>query len=157
MEEKIFMHRIQEENGVFSKGIEVHDTLDDAVRAFHGRMKLAYNNPSASGLTFMSCWITDGSGAIIRPYADTWAKNMTDNKFFMHHIRRDGDTYTKEVDICADFDTAKRGFHAEMEYGYGNTRFPNVTFVSCMITDKAGAVLDPYNETWNKPEPEPEE
>ena len=51
--EKYFMHRIQKENGVFSKGIEVHDTLDAAKLSFWGRMKLAYGNKA--GITFVHC------------------------------------------------------------------------------------------------------
>ena len=56
MDHKYFMHRIQLESGSFSKGIEIHDTLDSAILAFWGRMKLAYD---ASAITFMSCKITD--------------------------------------------------------------------------------------------------
>ena len=56
MIEKYFMHRIQKENGSFSKGIEIHDTLDSAILSYHGRMKLAYGaNPA---ITFMDCKIT---------------------------------------------------------------------------------------------------
>lgn len=33
------MHRIKEENGSITKGIEVHDSLTSAVRAFHSYMK----------------------------------------------------------------------------------------------------------------------
>ena len=155
METKFFMHRIKKENGEYNKGIEVHDTLDSAILSFHAQMKLAYDNPQASGVTFVSCKITDGNGNVVRPYEASWKKYAHEvNTFFMHYIRHDGESYTKGVDVCADFDSARRAFHAQMEYGYGNTKFPNVSFVSCLISDMSGFSL--MDDTWNKPDPEPE-
>ena len=152
--EKYFLHRIQEEEGTFDKGIEVHDTLDSAVRSFWGRVKLAYNNPGKPNLTFLSCKITDGSGNVVAPFDITWMKTASDNKFFAHYIRKDGDTFSKGIDVCVDFDTARRNFAASMEYGYNNPQHPNVSFVSCEITDRSGIVLTPFSGTWNKPEEE---
>jgi hypothetical protein len=155
MAEKYFMHRIQEENGAFTKGIEIHDTKDAAILSFWGRMKLAYGgNPS---ITFMSCKITDGDGNVIKPYDLTWnAQDEFENKFFMHHIRLDGETYSKDIDVCETFDGARSAYAACMEYGYNNSRHPNVTMVCCQITDRTGSVMLPFDETWNAPEPEPE-
>lgn len=151
MENKYFLHRIQRKNGVFDKGIEVHDTLDDAILAYHGRMKLA-GDP---GFDFLSCMITNGSGSIASPFADTWKDATVEgNIFFMHYIRKDGEVYTKDIDILDNYDAAKQDFHKQMEYGYGNTKFPGMTFVSCQITDITGAIL--MAETWNLPDPEPE-
>lgn len=159
MEEKYFMHRIKEtqdgETSTFVKGIEVHDTLESAILSFHGQMKLGYNNPDAPDVVFVACKITDGSGHIVDKYNETWIKEEGENSIFMHYIRKNGDTYTKDIDVYADFNTAERNFHAQMEYGYGNKKFPNVSFVSCMVTDKSGLVL--LDETWNKPVEEPEE
>lgn len=155
MEEKFFLHRIKKQEGAYNKGIEVHDTLDDAVRSYHGQMKLAYNgNPD---ITFVQCFITDGAGQIVRPYAATWLKEPeAENVYFLHYIRKDGETYTKNIDVC-DLDAASQSFHAQMEYGYDNTRFPNVSFVSCQVTDLLSGGMILVDETWNKAETEPEE
>ena len=157
MENKYFLHRIQKEDGNFSKGIEVHDTLDAAVLSFYSRMKLGFNNPEKPNLTFISCKITDGNGEVVDPYSFAWVKDETGNVFFMHHIRKSGDAYDKDVDICVDHDQALRAYAAAMEYGFGNTRFPDVSFVSCFITDMLSGGMVLNAKTWNKPEPEPEE
>ena len=155
MTEKYFLHRIQEENNAFSKGIEVHDTMDAAILSFWGRMKLAYGGNPA--ITFMSCKITDVNGAVVDRYNLTWNANAdAENKIFLHHIRLDGENYNKDIDICESFDAARAAFAAHMEYGYNNTKHPNVSLVSCEITDRSGTVLQPFAETWVKPEPEPE-
>ena len=154
MAEKFFMHRIQAEGSTFTKGIEIHDTVEAAVLSFWGRMKLAYG---ASAVTFMSCKITDTNGSVIAPYDMTWnAEADFENKFFMHHIRLDGDTFNKDIDVCASFDAARAAYAACMEYGYDNPRHANVKFVSCEITDRSGSVMLPFDETWKKAEPEPE-
>lgn len=156
MEEKYFLHRIQEESGTFSKGIEVHATKDEAILSFWGRMKLAYGgNPN---ITFMHCKITDINGNVVAPYDLTWnATAEYVNKFFMHHIRLDGETFSKDIDICETFDAARSAFAAAAEYGHNNRLHPNVKFVSCEITDKSGSVMTPFAETWKAPEEEPEE
>ena len=151
--EKYFMHRIQEENGSYVKGIEVHDSLESAILSFWGRMKLAYG---ASAVTFMSCKITDSNGSTVDPYDLTWNADANHaNAFFLHHIRLDGENYTKDIDICASYDAAKAAYAAQMEYGYNNPRHANVSFVSCEIVNKDGVIMLPFNETWVKPEPEP--
>ena len=144
------------ENGTFSKGIEIHDTKDAAIISFWGRMKLAFGgNPS---ITFMSCKITDINGNVVAPYDLTWnAEADFDNRFFMHHIRLDGETFTKDIDICVTFDAARAAYAAQMEYGYNNSRHPSVNFVSCQITDRSGSVMVPFDETWKKQEEQPEE
>lgn len=156
MVEKFFMHRIQEENNVFSKGIEIHDTLDAAILSFWGRMKLAYGGNPA--ITFMSCKIKDAAGNVVAPYNLTWSANANNgNKFFHHHVRLDGKTFSKDIDICETFDAARSDFAACMEYGYNNTKHPNVSYVSCEITDRSGSVMIPFDKTWQKQEEEPEE
>jgi hypothetical protein len=154
--EKYFFHRIKAEGTVFNKGIEIHDSLDSAIRAFYGYWTYAFNN--APSVTLVSCRVTDGSGAVVDKYDMTWLKEGTaGNKFFMHYIRHDGETFAKNIDIFDDFDAAKGAFGAQMAYGYENPSHANVDFVSCQITDMYGATCEPYNDTWNKPEPEPEE
>ena len=158
MIEKYFFHRIKAEDTVFNKGIEIHDNLDSAIRAFYGYWTYAYNNPANPNVTFVSCRITDGSGAVVGKYDMTWLKaGVTGNKFFMHYIRHDGGTFAKNIDIFDDFDAAKSAFGAQMAYGYDSPNHANVDFVSCQITDMSGHTLEPYNDTWNKPEPEPNE
>ena len=72
MMEKFFFHRIKAEGTVFNKGIEIHDSLDSAIRAFYGYWTYAFNN--APSVTLVSCQITDTSGHTLEPYNDTWNK-----------------------------------------------------------------------------------
>ncbi len=161
--EKYFMHRIQKENGQFSKGIEVHDTLDAAVLALWGRMKLAYGKSPA--ITFVHCKITDASGRAVsipggamgEVYDMVWkAETETENVFFLHRIRLNGETFDKGIDAVAEFNTACGDFAALMEYGYNNEKFPNVSFVHNEITDLMSGGLVLKNGTWAQPEPQPE-
>lgn len=151
---KYFLHRIQRANGDFTKGIEVHETLDAAVLSFWGRMKLAYGK---SENDFVSCKITDETGTIVAPYDMTWLQEgePQENKFFLHHIRKDGNSYDKDIDVL-NSEIAYGDFAAQMEYGYGNTRYPNVSFVSCYITDLLSGGMVLQHAAWVKPEPEPE-
>jgi hypothetical protein len=147
-----FMHRIQFDTK-YQKGIEVHETLDAAILSFWGRMKTAFNNPAYPNMKFVSCKITDNNGNTIEPYDITW--NVED-KYFLHHIKFEGNEYTKDIDVCDSFDEARCAYATYLEYGYNNSKFPNVKMVSCEITDGFGSVVDIYSETWNKPEPKPE-
>lgn len=157
MEQKYFMHRIQKENDVISDGIEVHDTLDSAILSFWGRMKTGYDDPNHPNMTFVHCMITDVNGAVIASYDMAWKRTgETMNQFFMHHIRLDGETFNKDVDNYETFDAARGAFAAHMEYGYNNSKFPNVSLVSCVITDSNGTIMQPFNKTWRIPDPEPE-
>ena len=158
---KYFFHRIQKENGTFSKGIEVHDTLDSAKLAYLGRAKLAYGK---TAVTFMSLKIKDGAGKIARasdgsPYEMAWkAESETENVFFLHHLRLDDETYDKNIDPYDSEEIAKADFASQMEYGFGNTKHPKVTYVSCCVTDMLSGGLELMDSTWEKatePEPEP--
>lgn len=159
MENKFFMRRIQEENGSVSAGVEVHDTLDAAVRSYWGRVKTAYNDPQHPGMTYVSCKIKNTAGATVQPYDMAWPKDpRSANKFYLYHVRKEGDSISKGLDVFDNFDAAKRAFAAYMEYGYNNPNHSNVTYVSCEITDRSGTVMAPFNETWNPTEePEPAE
>ena len=76
-----------------------------------------------------------------------------DNNFFLHQIKKTGDTFDKGIVVKSTFEAAKQGYHAYLgAYAYGQSA--ETTFVSCMITDMTGAVL--MKETWLKAEPEPE-
>ena len=101
--EKYFLHRIQKENGVITKGIEVHDTKDSAILSFVGRMKTAFNNPQYPGMTFVQCMITDVNGAILGAYNACWKKTgETSLYYFMHHIKLDGETFSPEIPTGTD-------------------------------------------------------
>lgn len=153
-----FLHRVQKDNGSFTKGIEVHENLNDAIRAFWGRMKLAYNNPQSPNMTFVSCKITDSNGFVIEPYNQTWLKEPEeDNTFFFHHIKIDNGTVSKDIDVLNTQDAAMVAFATQMEYGYNNPRFQDVSFISCEITDLLSGGMVLMNANWIKEEPEPEE
>jgi len=158
MENKFYLHRIQKDTGNYTKGIEVHDNRDDAIRSFWGRVKTAYNNPSVPGMTFVSCKVTDNGGNVILPYNATWLKEDTEenNVFFLHSIRVDGENVSKSIDVYNTQNEAMVALATAMEYGYNNPRFPAVSLVSCEITDLMSGGLVLFSETWQKPEEEPE-
>ena len=79
MENKFFLHRIRKDNGTYAVGIEVHDTLDSAIRGFHGQMKMAYNNPNYPNMTFVSCMVTDENDNIVQGYNETWSKERVND------------------------------------------------------------------------------
>lgn len=133
MENKFFLHRIRKDGDNYTTGIEVHDTLDAAIQSFHSQMKMGYNNPSYPNMKLVSCIVTDESDHIIPEYNETWSSEDS-RDIFVHYIRHDGENYTKGIDVCADYNTACRTFHTQMEYGHNNSKFPNVTFVAGKIT-----------------------
>ncbi len=139
----------------FSKGIEVHDSLDSAILSFWGRMKLGYNKTEND---FVSCKITDESGTIVKPYDMTWLTDgeTGENKFFLHHIRKEGDSFSKDIDVLDSIDAAKGNFAAMMEYGYNNPAHTNVSFVACYITDLLSGGMILMDAAWVKPEQDQE-
>lgn len=149
MENKFFLHRIRKDGGTYTAGIEVHDTMDAAIKSFHSQMKMAYNNPSYPNTTYVSCMVTNEKDEVIPGYNETWNKENV-HDFFVHYIRHDGENYTKGIDVTSDYNEARRSFHTQMEYGYNNTKFPNVTFVSSKITNSNG--LTHKNDMWVKKE-----
>ena len=148
MENKFFLHRIRKDGDTYNKGIEVHDSLDAAIQSFHSQMKLAYNNPSNPNTTFVSCMVTDGEDKVVDNYSETWAREPV-SEFFLHYIRRDGETYTKGIDVYDNYGDACRNFHMQMEYGYGNAKFPNISMVAAKITGSSGWAHK--SEHWTKP------
>lgn len=156
-----FLHRIQQNDGTFTKGIETHENLDDAIRSFWGRVKTGYNNPQNPDMTFVRCKITDESGNVVSPYSRTWLKDGAEetNVYFLHHIRVAGEDVTKAIDIYETKDEAMVAFASEMEYGYNNPKFPDVTMVFCEITDLLSGDYVHEQDKWVKvvePEPVPE-
>lgn len=76
------------------------------------------------------------------------------DKFFLHEIKRTGETINKGIVVADSYDAAKQGYHAYLgAYAYGHET--NTDFVSCMITNMYGQVL--MTETWNAPVPEVQE
>ena len=149
MEDKFFLHRIRKDGDTYAAGIEVHDTLDAAIQSFHSQMKMAYNNPSYPNMKYVSCMVTDSKDKIVPGFNETWgAKNI--QNFFVHYIRKDGETYTKGIDIKDDYGAACRAYHTYLEYGYGNSKFPNVAFVANKITGNNGYAH--RSEAWTKEE-----
>ena len=79
-----------------------------------------------------------------------------ENKFFLHQIKRTSGTFSKGIVINDTFDQAKQSYHAYLgAYAYGHEA--NTDFVSCMITDMWGGIVNNLTETWTAPEPEPQE
>ena len=72
-------------------------------------------------------------------------------KFFLHQIKRTGETISKGIVVADSFDAAKQGYHAYLgAYAYGHEQ--NTDFVSCMVTDMSGAIL--LREVWKAAEQE---
>lgn len=147
-----YLHRIQRAGTSYQKGIEVHETLDAALLSFWGRMKTGYGK---SDNDFVSCKITDDNGNVVK--AMTWLQTGEhENQYFLHHIRKEGDSYDKAIDIFDSIEAATGDFAVQMEYGYGNPQHANVSFVSCYITDLLSGGMVLMQETWAKPQPEVE-
>ena len=70
--------------------------------------------------------------------------------YFLHQIKRNGETFAKGIVVANTFDAAKQGYHAYLgAYAYGHEA--NTDFVSCMVTDMYGNIL--LKETWLATEP----
>ena len=66
---KSFLHQIKCTNGTYTKGIVVADSYDAALQGYHAYLG-AYAYGHEPGTTFVSCEITDMSGA--RLVGETW-------------------------------------------------------------------------------------
>lgn len=151
MENKFFLHRIRKDGDNYTTGIEVHDTLDAAIQSFHSQMKMAYNNPSYPNMKYVSCMVTDTEDKVVPGYNETWSKEKA-RDFFVHYIRHDGDNYTKGIEVQSEYGAACRSYHMHMEYGYGNSRFPNISLAASKIVGGSGSVLK--SEVWTKADEE---
>ena len=153
---KYYLHRIQKQNGTYTKGIEVYDNLDGAILSFWGRMKTGYNNPAYPGMTFVSCKITDTEGTAYGKYNRTWLDpdEPPVNVFFLHSIRTEGETVTKGIDIYENKNAAIVAYASAMEYGYENPKHADVDFVACEITDLLSGGMVLSEDRWKKPEAE---
>lgn len=71
-----------------------------------------------------------------------------ENTYFMHRIKRTNGVYDKGIEVKDTFEATKQSYHAYLgAYAYGHDQ--NTDFVSCMITDIYGGVINPFSETWS--------
>lgn len=68
-ENKFFIHEIKRTSGVIEKGIVVKDTYDGAKQGYHAYLG-AYAYGNNADTDFVSCMITDMSGAVL--LSETW-------------------------------------------------------------------------------------
>jgi len=66
---KFFMHQIKRTNGTIDKGIVVKDSYDGAKQSYHAYLG-AYAYGNNADTDFVSCMITDMSGAVLM--SETW-------------------------------------------------------------------------------------
>ena len=73
MENKYFLSQIKRElkNGeyVYTKGVVVHDTLENALNGFHAYFG-AYGYGKDTTCDYVACFVSDMSGAIIKSEVD---------------------------------------------------------------------------------------
>lgn len=144
MQNTYFFHHIRRTDGNFDKQIDVCDTLDEAKGAYRTFLG-SYGYGYRADTDFVYAEITDHSGAVL--FKDTWAApSAIVNKCFMHRILRNGNSFTKGIEIHASIDSGKQSFNAYLGmHAYGKE--DNTDFVSCEISDGYGARL--LAETWN--------
>ena len=70
-ENKFFLHQIKRTSNVYTKGIVVHDTFEAAKQSYHAYLG-AYAYGHDQNTDFVSCMITDMSGAVLTPFSETW-------------------------------------------------------------------------------------
>ena len=70
-ENKFFLHQIKRTEGIFSKGIVVHDTFEEAKQGYHAYMG-AYAYGHDTQTDYVSCMLTDMSGTVLTPFTETW-------------------------------------------------------------------------------------
>ena len=61
-ENKFFLHQIKRTGTTWTKGIVIHDTYDAAKQGYHAYLG-AYAYGHESGTDYVSCMVTDMSGA----------------------------------------------------------------------------------------------
>ena len=74
---KFFLHQIKRTNDAFDKGIVVKDTYEAAKQGFHAYLG-AYAYGQNPDTDFVSCYITDMSGAVLM--SETWVKSETESE-----------------------------------------------------------------------------
>lgn len=75
MENKFFMHSIRRTSGTFTKGIEIHETLEAALGSYYATLgNFGYGRSQETD--FVQAEVTDMTGAIIADPV-TWKKPET--------------------------------------------------------------------------------
>ena len=70
MENKYFLSQIKRAtDGTYTKGIVVHDTMDNALNGFHAYFG-AYGYGKDANTDYVACFVSDITGAIIRSEVD---------------------------------------------------------------------------------------
>ena len=60
-------------NGEYTKGIVIHDTFEAAKQGYHAYLG-AYAYGHDANTDYVSCMITDMSGMVLTPFAETWER-----------------------------------------------------------------------------------
>lgn len=69
-ENKYFLSQIKRStDGTYTKGVVVHDSLDNALNGFHAYFG-AYGYNHDANTDYVACFVSDMSGAIIRSEVD---------------------------------------------------------------------------------------
>lgn len=69
-ENKYFLSQIKRAtDGTYTKGVVIHDTLDNALNGFHAYFG-AYGYGKDANTDYVACFVSDMSGAIIRSEVD---------------------------------------------------------------------------------------
>lgn len=70
MENKYFLSQIKRAtDGTYTKGVVVHDTLNNALNGFHAYFG-AYGYGKDASTDYVACFVSDMSGAIIKSEVD---------------------------------------------------------------------------------------
>lgn len=70
MENKYFLSQIKRAtDGTYTKGVVVHDTLDNALNGFHAYFG-AYGYGKDANCDYVACFVSDMNGAIIKSEVD---------------------------------------------------------------------------------------
>lgn len=70
MENKYFLSQIKRAtDGTYTKGVVIHDTLNNALNGFHAYFG-AYGYGKDATVDYVACFVSDMSGAIIKSEVD---------------------------------------------------------------------------------------
>lgn len=73
MEEiKYFLSTVHRANGIYTKGVAIHETKDSAEQGFHNEFT-AWAFGKVETCDYVCAWIIDSNGAVVRP-AEVWRK-----------------------------------------------------------------------------------
>ena len=71
MDNKFFLHQIKRTSGAYTKGIVINGTFEEAKQGYHAYLG-AYAYGHDQNTDYVSCTITDMSGAVLTPFSETW-------------------------------------------------------------------------------------